>query len=201
VIALLRHGTTEDNDGKRVRHTNTPLNDEGRQSAARAAQEMKDLPIKQIFASPLPRAQETAQIWSQVAGVPIKTVPELAARNMGALEGKPVSQVQSILDTLAKRPHVKPPGGGESVADFVNGRYLSAVEPLIKAPELYGVVGHGSGVKAIELGLQQAPLSKWNKEPVIAPGQWAIITPKGLQVHDSASMDTKNAGPESGASS
>ena len=201
MIVLLRHGTTEDNAHKRVRRADTPLSDEGRQAAQDAADSMKGMPIQEILASPLPRAQETAQIWAKTVGVPMRTVPELAARSMGALEGKPVSQVQSILDTLAKHPHVAPPGKGESVAQFVNDRYLPAVKPLIDAKELYGVVGHGSGIKAIELGLQQAPLSKWNKEPVIQPGQWALISKDGLQVHDQAGMDSKTARPESGASS
>lgn len=167
-----------------------------------AAEAMKDLPVKEIYASPLARAQETAQIWSQVAGVPVKTVPELRARDMGMLEGKTVESVAGILDTLSKHPRVRPPGGGESVEQFVNQRYLPTVHPLIHAPELYGVVGHGSGIKAIELGMGGHPLSDWNKEPVIQPGAYALVTPQGMQVgRDGTAVDSQHAGAESGTSS
>ena len=202
MIVLLRHGETADNAHKRVRKASTPLSEEGRQAAQQAAEAMKDLPIKEIYASPLVRAQETAQIWSQVSGVPMKTLPGLAAREMGMLEGKSVEAVEGILDTLSKHPTVRPPGGGESVKEFVNDRYLPTIAPLIKAQELYGVVGHGSGVKAIELGMGGHPLTHWNKEPVIQPGTYALVTPQGIQVPDDrAGMDSENARPESGVSS
>lgn len=201
MIALLRHGATADNTDKRVRRSDTPLSQEGRQAAQDAAEAMRGLPIKEIYASPLERAQETAQIWSKVAGVPVKTLPDLRARDMGMLEGKKVEAVEGILDTLSKHPRVRPPGGGESVEQFVNQRYLPAVHPLIHSQELVGVVGHGSGIKAIELGMGGKPLSDWNKEPVIQPGAWAIVTPHGIQNHDGTRMDSKDARPESGISS
>ena len=197
-ILLLRHGATKDNagpaGGERLRHADTQLTPEGRQMAEQAATAADGVPLVHIYSSPLARAKATAEIWSQHAKVPMSTQANLRARDMGALEGKPVSAVRSLLDHLAKHPETKPPGNGESVQAFVQ-RYQAAVKPLIDAKELYGVVGHGSGVKAIELLFNHQPLTTWNKEPVIAPGKFALVTTEGLHglQHGDAGMDSHDA--------
>lgn len=200
MLLLLRHGKTKANAGggkERLRAADTPLSPEGEQAAQQAAGAASDLPLTAILSSPLTRAKATADIWSQQTGVPVTTDPALRARDMGALEGKPVQAVKAVLDHLATHPSAKPPGGGESVKDFVEARYWPAVKPLIESDKLYGLVGHGSGVKAIELGLSGEPLTKWNKEPVIAPGQFALVTKDGIVplTHDGQAMDSADAAP------
>jgi broad specificity phosphatase PhoE len=196
MILLLRHGQTKANagpaGGERLRAHDTPLTHAGRQAAQTAASAAHGAPLVKVLSSPLVRAKETADVWGKHAGVPVETRDDLRARDMGALEGKPVSAVRNILDQMAKRPEMKPPGNGESVNTFVE-RYGKAVEPLIQAKELYGVVGHGSGVKAIELHHSGDPLTKWNKEPVIAPGQFALVTKDGIHVLEHDGMDSGDA--------
>src|SRR5688572_768537 len=62
MLVLVRHATTA-STGKRLGgRTQAPLDDAGRAQAEAAAQRLADLPFKAIYASPLQRTFETAQI-------------------------------------------------------------------------------------------------------------------------------------------
>lgn len=201
MVLLLRHGQTAANVAHQVRPKSAALTDAGKEAAEVAGQASDGLPLKAIVTSPLPRAKETADRWGKAVGVPVMIDPNLRARDMGALEGKAVASVTGLLDKLAAHPAMKPPGNGESVKGFVEGRYWPAVKGLIASPELYGVVSHGSGVKAIELMLSKQPLTHWKHEPQIAPGQFALVTKDGLVplTHDGLAVDSDHAGAGSEA--
>jgi broad specificity phosphatase PhoE len=73
-IHLVRHGEVFNPDG--VLYGRLPgfhLSELGRQMAAAAAGELAGHPITALFASPLLRAQESAQPWSEAFGLPIQT--------------------------------------------------------------------------------------------------------------------------------
>lgn len=198
MLLVLRHGTTDDNADGRVRASGTGLNDQGRHAAAIAAEASQGLPLKAIITSPLRRARETASIWSQRTGAPVQVDRNVRARDMGALEGKPIAHVKGLLDTLARKPEMAPPGKGEAVQPF-RRRYESTTKGKVEAPELYGLVGHGSGVKALEMAHGQKPSSEWAKEPSIAPGQFALVTKEGVVplAHEGLTRSATDAGVQS----
>ena len=61
-IYVVRHGETEDNLAKNYRRAEVDLTDKGREQAKEAGEELKNVPISQIIASPLPRTVETSNI-------------------------------------------------------------------------------------------------------------------------------------------
>lgn len=90
-LFMVRHGQSQDNAHKIVSGTHeTPLSELGREQARAAGQHARALSIDLIVASPLGRAQQTAKIIAEQIGYPesdILTLPELAERDLGKLEG------------------------------------------------------------------------------------------------------------------
>lgn len=90
-IYLIRHGQSKDNAHKIVSGSHeTPLSGLGTEQAHAAGRNARALGIDLIVASPLGRAQQTAKIIAEEIGYPsgdILTIPELAERDLGKLEG------------------------------------------------------------------------------------------------------------------
>ena len=85
----LRHGQTDWNLVERWQGwTDIPLNDTGRAQAEAAKSKLVSLPITQIFASPLSRARETAEIVNTVLDLPITDHLGLREVGFGVMEGE-----------------------------------------------------------------------------------------------------------------
>src|ERR1700742_133776 len=99
VVHLLRHG--EVHNPNHVLYGRLPgyhLSANGRMMAAAAADYFEGRPVAAVFASPLERAQETAQPVADRLRVPVTTDDRLI-ESANVLEGKPVS-----LSSLAVNP-------------------------------------------------------------------------------------------------
>ncbi|MDR2686748.1 MAG: histidine phosphatase family protein [Oscillospiraceae bacterium] len=92
-LLFLRHGQTDWNaQGLFQGRTDIPLNEAGRaQARAQAAALLAhDPPVDVIYASPLLRARETAEIVQGALGAPIYFDGRLTERCFGSLEGTPI---------------------------------------------------------------------------------------------------------------
>ncbi len=110
VLLVLRHGQTQWNLEKKLQgRTDIPLNETGRAQATQNGKTLRALLAKEaidpkevkIFASPLVRAMETAQIACKEAGLSGAICPEplLIEQCYGLLEGMTHSEIQK------KYPH------------------------------------------------------------------------------------------------
>ena len=89
-VLLIRHGeSTANASGVWQGQLDFSLSEEGRLQAAEAGRALKGTSISGIYASPLLRAFETAEIVAREAGFPGEIVPEpgLMERHGGVLEG------------------------------------------------------------------------------------------------------------------
>ncbi|MDE5564522.1 MAG: histidine phosphatase family protein [Oscillospiraceae bacterium] len=122
-LYVTRHGQTEWNTLNRIcGSTDVPLSEEGiRQAGALAEKCAACGDIDRIIASPMRRAQMTAQIVSQRIGIAVQTDERLREWNYGALEGG--SRFVPELDEVKMRWGCKAPGGGESVFQLVQRSY------------------------------------------------------------------------------
>lgn len=100
VVHLLRHG--EVHNPNHVLYGRLPgyhLSVNGRAMAAAAADYFDGHPVAAVFASPLERAQETAQPVAERLGLPI-TTDERLIESMNVLEGKSVSLASLAVNPL-----------------------------------------------------------------------------------------------------
>lgn len=167
-IYLLRHGETDWNKKRLLQgHTDTLLNEKGRQQVEETARKLADLNISMdaIVASPLKRAKESAQIAARVLGFPQeKIVVEdlLIERGFGDGEGMLLAEMQE------KYPKQDCPGM-ESHEALVARAGLA----LQKITERFGdaqrilLAAHGAILFAV--------LEAASKEPIPYQGQSACL--------------------------
>lgn len=121
-ILIARHGQDEDNaNGILNGHRDTPLTTLGRQQADELAKGIKKINYKfdTVYSSPLLRAQETARIISEIAGLPApKVLPDIIERAYGEMTGKKVNDIEKLCAPDILKSEVVTwflyPKGGES---------------------------------------------------------------------------------------
>lgn len=87
-VILWRHGQTDLNVEQRIQGAQDfPLNDVGREQAARIAPEIAAVAPDRIISSPLSRAVDTTQRVVEILGVPMELDGRLRERNYGEWEG------------------------------------------------------------------------------------------------------------------
>jgi broad specificity phosphatase PhoE len=106
-----------------------PLNDKGREQAARLAESLRDIPLSAIISSPLERASETAEIVAQGRGLSVQFDAELMDTNIGNWAGQKYDELPKI-DPAWKAYVENPTVAPEGVETFpqVQQRSLAAVD-------------------------------------------------------------------------
>jgi broad specificity phosphatase PhoE len=152
LLTLVRHGRTVANASNLLQgHVNHELDAVGREQAAGLAPALLRIaPVTQIVASPLLRAQETAQaIADGVGGVEIEVDPRWIELDYGDYDGRPLADVPaSTWEEWRSDVHFRPPGG-ESMAELdqrVRAALLDLCETSHKGHVV--VVSHVSPIKA-----------------------------------------------------
>jgi alpha-ribazole phosphatase len=158
-IVLVRHGQVEHIKRKICYGwTDMELNNEGKMDAHRAGATLKDDVFDAVYASPLMRAVQTAEIVLEgnknTEDVAINLVDDLKEYNFGHWEGMPYSDIQSGYpeqwnDFVCGKPEFKITGG-ESFTEFAER--VGAVMDGIKEKHPSGrvlVVSHWGCISVI----------------------------------------------------
>lgn len=127
-IYLIRHGEVAWNkENAYVGVTDLPLNDTGREQAARLADYMKNKKISAVYSSNLSRAKETAQTIASQMGLPVQEVAELHEVNYGDWEGVNEREIATRWPDEFKEWRAQPMDvqipGGESFTEMRNRAY------------------------------------------------------------------------------
>lgn len=148
-IFALRHGETAWNVAQRIQgQLDVPLNERGREQAARLALALQGEGLAAIHSSDLQRAAATAQALADACGLPVKHDAALRERAFGRFEGETYTDIEARWpeDALRwrKRDVDFAPGGGETLRDF-SDRCVSTITRLAHAHrgEAIAVVAHG----------------------------------------------------------
>lgn len=156
-LYFARHGQSEANllhefSNRGRKHPLTAL---GREQVEALAQSLRDAGIAKIYASPLLRATETAEILSERLGIPYEVAPGLAEHDVGILEGKsdPESWLQQELlwaEWFERGNHDAKIEEGESLNDL-RARFMSFVESLQPrhADDTLLLIAHGGVYTAL----------------------------------------------------
>jgi len=133
-LYLIRHAQSEANR-ERIMASRLPypLTRAGKEDADLIASQLADrTTIQRIITSPLLRARQTAESFSQVFGVSCKEDERLTEQDLGKYSGMTYDQVKEeplYENETLKRWSWVPQGGGESY-EMIAGRVLSFFEDL-----------------------------------------------------------------------
>ena len=121
-IWCIRHGQTALDDLHRSDGwLDLPLNDEGRQNIVIALSKfLKKIPFTTIYAAPLRRTKETAEILKSgiVSDPKVELVEDAKTWNLGSLAGDPKKPNKSVVRDLIRHPSKAAPDG-ESYNEFM----------------------------------------------------------------------------------
>ena len=149
-LLLVRHGESTSNRDKVISgwSTEVMLTELGREQAARTGEALSRIEsIDALFASPLPRAWETATIIGEAIGMTPVAVDDLREINVGTATGSPLTDLRSLFPQLLDRTegglHIAWPEG-ESHAQL-RERALRAIEEIVAghAGKTVVAVAHG----------------------------------------------------------
>ncbi len=120
-LFLLRHGETAWNRERRHQgRTDTPLSEIGQSQAEAVARELKEHPIKTVYASPLRRARDTAAVIAASHGLEVETDEAFQELHFGRWEGLTLDESRArdgeLFEAWLKTPHLVAPPEGESLA-------------------------------------------------------------------------------------
>ena len=173
-LYLIRHGETANNRAKpprlQGRRTDPALSEDGRRQAERTARFLSSTPLKQVYSSPLLRAQETAQPIAKSHGLEVSTVDELVEVDVGIWEGRDWAEIERY-DTEAYRAFMENPAehpylGGETIMDVVK-RSVPALESLLaeNVGSAIAAVAHNVVNRSWLAQLLGLPVAKYRSVP------------------------------------
>ena len=153
-ILIARHGETDWNRELRFQgHADPSLNDEGRRQARALAERLADAGIAAIYASPLRRALETAEIVARRLGLEVAVDERLREVDVGSWEGLTRADLEERFPDEFRRWIDGGPGweDGESY-DGMAERVAAALDDLAgrHRGETILVVSHGGPVRATQ---------------------------------------------------
>ncbi len=151
-LVLVRHATTA-STGKRLGgRTAASLDDAGRRQAEGAAQRLSDVPLKAVYASPLPRTLETAQIVAAPHRLPVVEDEGLLEVEYGDWTDRPLKPLTRTKKwpVIQARPSLVTFPGGESIRE-AQMRAVAAVERIVGKHRrtTVAVVSHADVIKAL----------------------------------------------------
>jgi broad specificity phosphatase PhoE len=154
-LILARHGETDWNRDNRFQgHADPPLNELGRRQSHELAEALAGERIVRVYASPLRRARETAEIVAERLGVEVVDDEALREIDVGAWSGLTRDEVSERFPEAYARWLERAPHGfddGETY-DELAARVIPAIRGLVArhAGETVLVVTHGGPSRVLQ---------------------------------------------------
>jgi probable phosphomutase (TIGR03848 family) len=165
-LLLIRHGVTASTGSRLGGHTDTALSDAGRQQVKEVGTRIATLPVRAIYASPLARTWQTAEIIGQAVGVSPTACEGLLEIDYGRWTDRPLKAVArtrmwpviQALPSLASFPE------GETIRR-AQVRAADAVEELVARHRrgMIIAVSHADVIKALVAFYLSLPLDAFQR--------------------------------------
>jgi probable phosphomutase (TIGR03848 family) len=196
-VLLVRHAVTHQTGP--ILSGRTPgidLSDEGRVQAANVAGRLKDLPIAAIYASPIERTVQTAEVIAAHHGLDVAHLDGVIEAEYGGWTGQ---QIKDLVGTdlwkqVQRTPSMARFPDGESIREM-QARAVAAIEQIaaLHAGDLVVVVSHADVIKAVVAHFAGTHLDQFQRL-VISPASVTglIIGSQGAAVvkcNDTGSFD------------
>lgn len=170
-LLLVRHGQSQANIDGIIQGADDPLTDIGRQQAHRVGHYLRDQHnVTHLYASPLARARETAEIIGTYVGPDPALEPGLAEIDAGHAVGMTWEAWSEAnpdkvarMRTEERTIHDRWEGGesGKEFADRVFAAYDRIVTSHLGTADTVTVVSHGGPLAWIAARLHGDPLERW----------------------------------------
>jgi broad specificity phosphatase PhoE len=153
-VLLVRHGETDDNAADRFQgRIDTSLNDRGREQSRALADALAGEGLRALYASPLKRARETAEIVGARLGLEPILDPRFMEADSGEWAGRLYREIVADDPRAFDAWRASDPGfrfpGGESVAEQTS-RVAAALLDVAAGPLPALVVAHGGAIRAVD---------------------------------------------------
>jgi len=150
-LFFLRHGPVPEEYTKIFYgQLDIPLSEEGKRRSLEVVEELKKLPLKKVFSSPLKRALFPAEILSKEKGLPLEVREELKEINYGIWTGRLREEVykEPLFWERLKRDELSP-SKGESIRDLRKRARLFWEELKGLEAGNYAFFTHGGFMRAL----------------------------------------------------
>jgi probable phosphomutase (TIGR03848 family) len=166
-IVLVRHAVTAETGSKLSgRAPGIDLSEEGRGQAERAGERLAPVPVSAVYASPIERTTQTAELIAKHHGLPVQPLPAVIEADYGEWTGEKLSDLMKL--DLWKTVQVAPsrvrfPEGEAMVA--MQARMVEAIEALVAdhPGETVVVVSHADPIKAVVAHFTGLPLDLFQR--------------------------------------
>lgn len=179
-LVLWRHGETEYNAAGRMQgHLDVPLTPTGWNQARFAVPALVRFDPEIVLTSDLRRATDTATVFTEASGVPLRIDKRLRETNLGqwqSLTGEEVEQRWPGGMTTWQSDATWAPPDGESRVDVAN-RTVEVVAELDKEfDDTVMLCVHGGVIIALTARLLGLPVEVWPRLAGIANCHWTVLS-------------------------
>ncbi len=179
-VFLVRHGVTASNAaGRYMGRSAEGLSNEGRWQARQLALRLASRSFAALYASPLRRARETAEIIAQPHALPVVAVPEFTELDLRRWEGLTAAEIEER-DTADWRLWCTEPSllriEGIETLDNVRQRVRKGLRSLLRRHdgERIVLVTHDGIIRAAVLEALELPSTHYRSIPVDNTGLTAL---------------------------
>lgn len=172
VLWLVRHGETTWNARRLAQghDDRARLTSRGLRQARAVAGQLRDRPIRTLYASDLRRALQTAAPLASALGLTVVRDARLRERCLGAAEGTTAASISPAVSGISDGRVANPdacPDGGESLRDFYR-RVAGFAADLAAAGRAgdVAIVAHGGTLRMLTAGRQGVPVEEMAWDPL-----------------------------------
>ena len=165
-LLLIRHAETVWNrEGRMQGFQDSPLSDTGQEQSARLGQWLRRRKVDAVYSSDAARCLETARIAFDGLDLPVRQMPELRERNLGAWEGRLWTEVVKSDPEGTRRykqsADYRPPEG--ETWHELQARVMKAVREIVEGHPKgrLAVVTSGGSLRAAVIGAMELPPDTW----------------------------------------
>lgn len=176
-LLLIRHGTTAATGSRLGGRTAASLDDAGREQARAAGERVAALRPRAVYASPLARTQETADIIAEVLGRTVEPLDGLLEVEYGRWTDRPLKPLlrTKLWPVIQQRPSLVRFPEGETIRG-AQLRAVDAIEQIVERHRKQTVVAvsHADVIKAVVAFYLGMPLDSFQRL-VVAPASVTVL--------------------------
>ncbi len=177
-LLLIRHATTAATGQRLGGRTQAPLDDKGREQAKATAERLAEVPLRAVYASPLARTMETAQIVAEKHRLPVLPDEGLLEVEYGRWTDRPLKPLyrHKLWPVIQARPSLVRFPDGETIRE-AQVRAVDALEALVARHRRTAIaaVTHADVIKAVVAFYLGEPLDLFQRL-VVSPASVTVLS-------------------------